>query len=96
MINWDNYKIGQELNLKIVATNSVANLKVKISDFEWAPNRTLHLSDVEVIESDVEDYHTGDLLRLPMIVKDECFKFLVVTHYKSYKEVVKEGSICLN
>ena len=86
MINWDNYKIGQELNLKIAANNSVANLKVKISDFEWAPNRTLHLTDVEVLESNVDDYNKGDLLRLP----------LVVTHKVHYKEVVKEGQMSLN
>lgn len=96
MINWDNYKIGQELNLKIAATNSVADLKVKISDFEWAPNRTLHLTDVEVLESSVGDYNKGDLLRLPLVVKDESFKFLVVTHNIYYKEIVKEGQISLN
>jgi hypothetical protein len=96
MINWDNYKIGQELNLKIAATNSVADLKVKISDFEWAPNRTLHLTDVEVIESNVGDYKKGDLLRLPLVVKDESFKFLVVTHNIYYKEIVKEGLMSLN
>ena len=96
MINWDNYKIGQELNLKISATNSVADLKVKISDFEWAPNRTLHLTDVEVIESNVDDYNKGDLLRLPLVVKDETFQFLVVTHNIHYKEIVKEGQMSLN
>ena len=96
MINWDNYKIGQELNLKISATNSVADLKVKISDFEWAPNRTLHLTDVEVLESNVDDYSKGDLLRLPLVVKDEAFQFLVVTHNLYYKEIVKEGQMSLN
>lgn len=96
MINWDNYKIGQELNLKIAATNSVADLKVKISDFEWAPNRTLHLTDVEVLESNVDDYSKGDLLRLPLVVKDETFQFLVVTHNIYYKEIVKEGQMSLN
>lgn len=96
MINWDNYKIGQELNLKIAATNSVADLKVKISDFEWAPNRTLHLTDVEVLESNVDDYSKGDLLRLPLVVKDEAFQFLVVTHNLYYKEIVKEGQMSLN
>jgi hypothetical protein len=95
MINWDNYKIGQELNLKITATNSVANLKVKISDFEWAPNRTLHLSDVEVLETN-GDYKVGDVLRLPLIVGDKPFQFLVVKHDKCYHEVVKEGLISLN
>lgn len=96
MINWNNYKIGQELNLKIAATNSVADLKVKISDFEWAPNRTLHLTDVEVLESNVDDYSKGDLLRLPLVVKDEAFQFLVVTHNLYYKEIVKEGQMSLN
>lgn len=96
MINWDNYKIGQELNLKISSTSSVANLKVKISDFEWAPNRTLHISDVEIIDSDVDDYQKGDLLRLPMLVKDENFKFLVVRHDSYYSELTKEGLISLN
>lgn len=95
MINWDNYKIGQELNLKITATNSVANLKVKISDFEWAPNRTLHLSDVEVLETN-GDYNAGDVLRLPLIVGDKPFQFLVVKHDRCYHEVVKEGLISLN
>jgi len=95
MINWDNYKIGQELNLKITATNSVANLKVKISDFEWAPNRTLHLSDVEVLETN-GDYKAGDVLRLPLIVGDKPFQFLVVKHDKCYHEVIKEGLISLN
>ena len=95
MINWDNYKIGQELNLKITATNSVANLKVKISDFEWAPNRTLHLSDVEVLETN-GDYKVGDVLRLPLIVGDKPFQFLVVKHDRCYHEVVKEGLISLN
>lgn len=95
MINWDNYKIGQELNLKITATNSVANLKVKISDFEWAPNRTLHLSDVEVLETN-GDYKAGDVLRLPLVVGDKPFQFLVVKHDKCYHEVVKEGLISLN
>lgn len=95
MINWDNYKIGQELNLKITATNSVANLKVKISDFEWAPNRTLHLSDVEVLETN-GDYKVGDVLRLPLIVGDKPFQFLVVKHDKCYHEVIKEGLISLN
>lgn len=95
MINWDNYKIGQELNLKITATNSVANLKVKIYDFEWAPNRTLHLSDVEVLETN-GDYKAGDVLRLPLIVGDKPFQFLVVKHDKCYHEVVKEGLISLN
>ena len=96
MINWNNYKIGQELNLKIAATNSVVDLKVKISDFEWAPNRTLHLTDVEVLESNVDDYSKGDLLRLPLVVKDETFQFLVVTHNIYYKEIVKEGQMSLN
>lgn len=95
MINWDNYKIGQELNLKITATNSVDNLKVKISDFEWAPNRTLHLSDVEVLETN-GDYNAGDVLRLPLIVGDKPFQFLVVKHDKCYHEVIKEGLISLN
>jgi hypothetical protein len=95
MINWDNYKIGQELNLKITATNSVANLKVKISDFEWAPNRTLHLSDVEVLETN-GDYKAGDVLRLPLVVGDKPFQFLVVKHDKCYHEVIKEGLISLN
>ena len=95
MINWDNYKIGQELNLKLTATNSVANLKVKISDFEWAPNRTLHLSDVEVLETN-GDYKAGDVLRLPLIVGDKPFQFLVVKHDKCYHEVIKEGLISLN
>ena len=97
MINCDDYKIGQELNLKITATNSIADLKVKISDFEWAPNRTLLLSDIEILESNIDDYHIGDLLRLPLIVKDEVFKFLVVTHgINHYEEIVKEGKISLN
>ncbi len=95
MINWDNYKIGQELNVKITATNSVDNLKVKISDFEWAPNRTLHLSDVEVLETN-GDYKAGDVLRLPLIVGDKPFQFLVVKHDRCYHEVVKEGLISLN
>lgn len=95
MINWDNYKIGQELNLTITATNSVANLKVKVSDFEWAPNRTIHLSDVEVLESN-GDYKAGDVLRLPLVVGDKPFQFLVVKHDKCYHEVIKEGLISLN
>ena len=96
MINWDNYKIGQELNLKITATNSVANLKVKISDFEGAPNRTIHLSDVEVLEANNEDYKTGDVLRLPLVVRDKPFQFLVVRHDNCYRELTKEGLISLN
>lgn len=96
MINWDNYKIGQELNLKISSTSSVANLKVKISDFEWAPNRTIHLSDVEVLEANNDDYKTGDILRLPLVVGDKPFQFLVVRHDNYYSELTKEGLISLN
>jgi len=96
MINWNNYKIGQELNLKISSTSSVANLKVKISDFEWAPNRTIHLSDVEVLEANNDDYKTGDVLRLPLVVGDKSFQFLVVRHDNYYSELTKEGLISLN
>lgn len=96
MINWDNYKIGQELNLKISSTSSVSNLKVKISDFEWAPNRTIHLSDVEVLETSSTDYKTGDVLRLPLLVGDKPFQFLVVRHDLCYRELTKEGLISLN
>lgn len=96
MINWDNYKIGQELNLKISSTSSVSNLKVKISDFEWAPNRTIHLSDVEVLETSSTDYKTGDILRLPLVVGDKSFQFLVVRHDLCYIELTKEGLISLN
>lgn len=96
MINWDNYKIGDELDLKISGTNSTVKLKVKVSDFEWAPNRTIHLSDVEVLEANNEDYKTGDILRLPLVVGDKPFQFLVVRHDKCYHEVIKEGLISLN
>jgi len=96
MINWDNYKIGDELELKISGTNSTVKLKVKVSDFEWAPNRTIHLSDVEVLEANNEDYKTGDVLRLPLIVGDKPFQFLVVRHDRCYNELIKEGLISLN
>lgn len=96
MINWDNYKIGDELDLKITGTNSITKLRVKISDFEWAPNRTLHLSDVEVLEANNDDYKTGDVLRLPLVVGDKSFQFLVVRHDNYYSELTKEGLISLN
>ena len=96
MINWDNYKIGDELELKITGTNSTTELKVKISDFEWATNRTIHLSDVEVLEASTTDYKTGDVFRLPIVVGDKPFKFLVVRHDPCYKELTKEGLISLN
>ena len=100
MINWDNYKIGDELELKGVSFNELRKqdslLKVKISDFEWAPNRTIHLSDVEVLEASTTGYKTGDVFRLPIVVGDKPFKFLVVRHDPCYKELTKEGLISLN
>jgi len=69
---------------------------VEISDFEWAPNRTIYLSNVEVIETSCDDYKEGDVLRLPIVVGDKPFQFLVARHGICYIELTREGLISLN
>ena len=79
MINWDNYKIGDTLNLMIKCDDVETNLSVKIIEFEWFPHpRKPIIADVEIIDTEInEQWDNGNIMRLPLITKDDEFKFLV-------------------
>jgi len=93
MIDWNNYREGDIVKLEISNDNIHNNLKVEIVEFEWAPNRTLHLTDVKILETSNElDYPIGGIIRLPMIVKDQEFKFLIKVKSKLIiEEKIKSG-----
>ncbi len=79
MINWDNYRIGDVLNLIIKCDDEETKLSVEIIEFEWFPHpRKPIIADVEVIQTDDnKQWSVGNVMRLPLITKDDEFKFLV-------------------
>ena len=73
--------LGQILNLRFTEKNNISNIKVKMIEFGWAPNRTKIYHRFRIIETDSEKYPAGGEFILPMEFNNKEESFLICPYY---------------
>ena len=74
-------KTGELLNLRFTDKKSVSNVKVKLTEFGWAPNRTKIYHRFRVVKTDSKLYPVGAEFILPLDFNDKEDSFLICPYY---------------
>lgn len=72
MINWIETPIGHEMGLLINEHEGGSHsLVIILKEYEWAPNRTPFIADLEIVASDSSLLEVGDIIKLPILTHEE-------------------------
>lgn len=73
MIDWDNVKMHEEMDISLVeiGTESTHKLKAELYEYDWAPNRTKYIAEIKIITSESSAFEKGDIIKLPMITHEK-------------------------
>jgi hypothetical protein len=77
MINWNDIKINQELNITLVEDNMIYKVKGILLEYEWGVHRKPIIANLQVISTTDPKLKKGDIMRLPIITRDNEESFLV-------------------
>ena len=71
MVNWSNYKFGEDIKITILDENTEYSLTVEVVEYEYNLHRHPHLVDLKVVRTNNDEvYPIGSILRLPVDTKD--------------------------
>lgn len=98
MIDWNKIDYNKELNIELIEGENVVTLTVTLKEYEWSPHRVPALADIKILKTDDDRFKEGDIIRLPIITKDEIEPFIVFCprHKKPSNEIRLKAKIVLN
>ena len=81
MINWMTTPIGHEMGLIITEeTGASHSLVIVLKEYEWAPNRTPFIANLEIVAVNSKTLKVGNIIKLPLLTHEE-EGFLVLAPY---------------
>ena len=97
MVNWLNYKFGEDIKITILDENTEYSLIVEIIEYEYSLHRHPHLVDLKVVKTNNDEvYPIGSILRLPVETKDTV-NFLLFAQNQQFpnRELKRSGILFL-
>lgn len=80
MIDWDSYKYGEEICLKILHLDEIKEIRVKLLEYGWHEHGRIRITAIlEIISSDSPEFSIGAHLELP-IKTDGVIDFIMIEH----------------